>query len=714
MAYIPQFIGSAAARYLKRPLTKSTEKKVVTTARDALNSPAVKTALSPIRAIPRVASALNPVNASKEATALGTRLMTPQQKTKSPLAVTDTGLRGDISTPPSPASINTAVSPAPDFQTQGDITGGFTSTDPAILKRVAEMNTQATQKAPTAPTSPTQPTSTLGGVSNPSFLQKVAQDNLSKLQERYLATLTPTERERALQTQLTDYIGQANLGIAGLEGQGRGIPLGLVRGQQAQLQEQANLSAQTLEAQLANEQAARNAEQQALTAQLGFEEQRRMTEAEQGRPFEFGGNLVKYNPATGQLEVIQEGTAASEGFTLSEGQARYDAQGNLIALGLEKPVDALAQQKQLLEIQKLQNEISGGGDFNKVLSVKELQDLGIPTSLYGITNGEVMQRINDGSIQTGEQIQTQMKIGSLEEKIKIIDSLLAPDSGMRGAVGSGIFSRGSLNLGRQRDFKATVDLLTSQQTLDTLRALKESGATLGAVSEAELAILEAAGSKIRSLEDPNNPGKYLMKEADFVAELNRIKDITQKAIDAARQYLGSSGGDDIDQFLDSFSNAQSGALNGSFGNLQNTQGLPKEMTQFNSVLGKGTITGYGSKFWDAGLDFVLPGGKNADVKLPANAKVLAVRPANQTGGFGNQVQVQFPDGKTLWISHLDRFANIKPGQVYPAGTIVGKQGNTGKTYGRTGIHLDLTMPKPGGGYYTAEQVAAYLRPTNRA
>lgn len=160
----------------------------------------------------------------------------------------------------------------------------------------------------------------------------------------------------------------------------------------------------------------------------------------------------------------------------------------------------------------------------------------------------------------------------------------------------------------------------------------------------------------------------------------------------------------------SFNSGVSSPLNSSALTSDSTElrsSLPEEFGTLSTTFGSGTVTGYGSKFWKPGLDFVLPGGKDADVKLNVPVTVIAAKPGDN-GGFGNQVQVRTPDGKTLWISHLDKI-NVSTGQTLAAGISLGKQGNTGKTYGKTGIHLDLTMPKEGGGYYTAEQVAAYLK-----
>jgi len=138
-------------------------------------------------------------------------------------------------------------------------------------------------------------------------------------------------------------------------------------------------------------------------------------------------------------------------------------------------------------------------------------------------------------------------------------------------------------------------------------------------------------------------------------------------------------------------------------------GLSQELPEENSVarlsaMGDVTITGYGSKYWEHGLDIYLAGEKNANVKAPVSGKVAFV---GKNGGFGNQVKIVKDNGEEVWLSHFDT-TNVKKGQQINRGAILGKQGNSGTTYGTTGVHVDVTMVRPDGSYYTAKGVADYL------
>jgi murein DD-endopeptidase MepM/ murein hydrolase activator NlpD len=120
----------------------------------------------------------------------------------------------------------------------------------------------------------------------------------------------------------------------------------------------------------------------------------------------------------------------------------------------------------------------------------------------------------------------------------------------------------------------------------------------------------------------------------------------------------------------------------------------------------GPITGLdGSPAWKYGLDVDLK--KGDPVKTPVSGVVIAAQP---NGGFGNQIKIKADDGREIWLSHLDS-GNVKVGQKVTAGQVVGIGGNTGTTIplgNGDGSHLDITMPKPGGGYYSAREVKSYL------
>jgi hypothetical protein len=90
--------------------------------------------------------------------------------------------------------------------------------------------------------------------------------------------------------------------------------------------------------------------------------------------------------------------------------------------------------------------------------------------------------------------------------------------------------------GDKQNFIAGVQQLISQDTLNTLLDLKAQGGTLGALSDGERETLQSAASKISTWVKRDAAGNvvgYNASEKDFKAELEKIKNITNQAIDKA-------------------------------------------------------------------------------------------------------------------------------------------------------------------------------------
>lgn len=330
------------------------------------------------------------------------------------------------------------------------------------------------------------------------------------------------------------------------------------------------------------------------------------------------------------------------------------------------------------------------------------------------------------------------------------------------------------------DFIGKVNLLIDNEALDAMIEAKENGATFGAMSEGEWDILKNSRSTINSWAHKKGKGEdakvigYKIGEEKMKEELTRLKELSEKAardlgwvpnaggagvpmpssfsnpqeflratenidgispykpyVDDIIQFFEDNGvkspskrefNDKLEQYLQlkgvGFQNDLSRSINYS-----NLSKLTNGKTDIGS-LGSGTVTGIdGSKYWKWGLDFVVDGGKGAQVKAPVTGTVIDVvggykntrnsplayeQGKKQNGGFGNQVKIRTADGREVWVSHLDDVSYLRPGQRIASGQVIGKQGNTGTTYGNTGVHLDITMLKPDGSKYTAREVAALL------
>ena len=417
---------------------------------------------------------------------------------------------------PSPR-VQPTVSPTP-------VTAAMQPRDPRIQAMLDQTTAQSSQ-APSAPAPTPAPTPApiqAAGVQTPGNDPYASyKAAIEKLRGGVVELAAPGSEERALQDQLAQFRGDARMGIAGIEGQGRGIPLGLVRGQQAKLQEQAGIQEQTLLDRLAAASAQRQAALEAQKMQLGFaeqdmslEEKQRAAEQAQLKPFEINGSLVQLNPATGQYEAVYTApTSGAEGFTLSEGQQRYDAQGNLIA-GASDPLKA---QKAQLEIQKLQQELATGGMSALEQQIKQLQIQKLQQDVAGTNRPP-----------TAEQSKAAGYAQRLQQASQVIDSIEDQFTGVGSLVGQNL----------PQILKGEDRLLLEQAQANFINAVlrRESGAAI-APSEFESA-----------------KKQYFPQPGDTPAVLAQKKQNRETVTSSMQaESRGRLPGDDIDQFLDSFS-----------------------------------------------------------------------------------------------------------------------------------------------------------------
>lgn len=135
-------------------------------------------------------------------------------------------------------------------------------------------------------------------------------------------------------------------------------------------------------------------------------------------------------------------------------------------------------------------------------------------------------------------------VRDLSEKATALTTLATDEEGIASSVGTGIAGRG-VNLpggvytdpNRSR-FTGQVSKLLSTETLDTLINAKAEGATFGALSEGELALLKSSASVLNkwAIQDENgNITGFNVSEEDFKKELENYKALTQKALEAITQ-----------------------------------------------------------------------------------------------------------------------------------------------------------------------------------
>jgi len=233
------------------------------------------------------------------------------------------------SKPTTPSNFNySQVSPTPSVSTYNTAAldkvapkpaggGGFSAPQGSELaSKVASMSLAA--EGPKTPSIPTPASAGASSAVNMANLKSLAEQNLQKYQEQVLSSMSPSEQEKALAQELAQFRGDAAMGISGLEGQGRGIPLELIRGQQGKLAEQANIQEQTLLGRLSAAEQARQSQLMAAQTSLGFseaelarEDAMKQAEAAGLQPIKIGDNLVAINPETGQYETVYQAPVSS-------------------------------------------------------------------------------------------------------------------------------------------------------------------------------------------------------------------------------------------------------------------------------------------------------------------------------------------------------------------------------------------------------------------
>lgn len=159
---------------------------------------------------------------------------------------------------------------------------------------------------------------------------------------------------------------------------------------------------------------------------------------------------------------------------------------------------------------------------------------------------------------------------------------------------------------------------------------------------------------------------------------------------------------------------------GAYSEIEAQSEVPSEVQQRGMFGGAGgVVTSFGSKYWSAGLDVLLDGGKGASVPSPFAGTVLSL--GDDPNGFGKYVEVEMDNGEVIRMSHLDSYGDIQEGQTIAAGQMIGTQGNTGNVYSTTGgdgTHVDYTIFKDRNnrnkaGALTAQEVAQRMNMEQR-
>lgn len=388
---------------------------------------------------------------------------------KAPTSMTGTGQIGPVTIPNT--SANKVVNPK---------TGGLTTTPPPT-------NTSPTIPTWDTPTTTTPPPTTIQTPAPTTVTTPTAPDvsslrtGVANAEKAYTTSMQMTPEEEAAQAEIDRLQTSFRTGYQGIEDQT--IPMEFITGQQTSLEKRALNLAEPLSAKLARLQAKRTSATEA--SKFALERADKAVEAAKG--------------------------TTSEGFTLGEGQTRYDAFGNIIAGGTQSSPTTYTE----------------GTDPTADAYVK-----GVLSGQYKLENIPENYRGLVAQGTAGQKIQTETSPYSAERAFRTIQSvneLLPQVNNMTTGFGSLL---SVIPESQAKYFKSQINTLKSSIITNELTAMREAsktGGALGNVSDRESEFLSNALGALDTA----------VKPEQFKAQLEKIKQSVERWQQAVNQYGGT-------------------------------------------------------------------------------------------------------------------------------------------------------------------------------
>jgi murein DD-endopeptidase MepM/ murein hydrolase activator NlpD len=333
---------------------------------------------------------------------------------------------------------------------------------------------------------------------------------------------------------------------------------------------------------------------------------------------------------------------------------------------------------------------------------------------------------------------------SAEKMVTDINNILE-SKGFKGAVGAGSLLGLNPNWWRNMSGTDRADTATAINALISSETLKNMGLIKGVLSDSDMKILKEASTgglstniseeefkkRINAIKNSaysianapklavnqvveNGDGTYSYKNNDGTVHTGELGD----------NYVDNtvkSGGKTFEDFKREFPQATDEEIRALMA--EETANQPfksvgsdtKQATGYLSTLGPITAEN-GSPLWKWGLDVSVQKGQ--PLTTPVSGTVVVA--SDKGDGFGKRVGIRTSNGNIVYLSHLDG-VNVTLGQTVNSGDIIGLGGNTGNVLkmdgtsptpaelaqGR-GTHLDITVQKPDGSYYTPQEIKSRL------
>ena len=402
------------------------------------------------------------------------------------------------SVPRAPVQNMTPYSPAP---------------KPVVAPQV--MAPVAPVQPPSAPTQPMTPTTSAGLPINPTtggivkspapptppatpVIPPKSNAGVESALKAYTSAQQMSAEEESAQAELDRLQESTILGQNAIRDQA--IPMDFITGQSASLERRGLALQVPLEQKLARMQARR----QAATEASKFALERADKAAEEDKPIAIDGQLVQRDPTTGAYQSVFGTPKSAEGFTLGEGQTRYDAKGNVIAGGG-----------------------TGGPGTNPAVDswVKLLNDG--RAKLSDVPNA-LLSQVAAGlaSAPGGQDPKAQYALSQANTALTSIDNALGI---LSGATSGGVNTAGTA-VGRAfggfipgsdtTNLNAALDTVKALVGFDALQKMRESsptGGALGNITEKELAFLQSVQGSLNTMQGTEQ----------LTATINRVKESFQ-------------------------------------------------------------------------------------------------------------------------------------------------------------------------------------------
>lgn len=257
---------------------------------------------------------------------------------------------------------------------------------------------------------------------------------------------------------------------------------------------------------------------------------------------EFGDKKAKVDALKFIYDENKDLLSKEEDKLLSETIRREERAFNLAKSSFEQ-----LESEKIQLVRNAQANGAGNGVMSAILNSKSLEEAYRNAGSFGMSIDDKIKQAQLNKIRS--EIPQDLpesekeKAVVIADKINAFDSILNNKLGLKLSVGPTRFNRmaGALDItsggiGAKQEFIASVEQLVSEETLNSLINAKAKGATFGALSEGELALLKQTASKIGKWAKTDKTGKvvgYEAPESAFIQELNTLKNLQIKAYEKA-------------------------------------------------------------------------------------------------------------------------------------------------------------------------------------